>query len=160
MDFVVAAESLRSPKPLRDLPLVGNNVLQLIQLLGTQGISNRPAVTLSPFTFEFDGVNGRLVNFKSADGTSLRHDCFGATISNPPRDCSFVVSDAGISDTNFSQSGVAFRVKDGSRELEFTCQASQCKVEISGPTPTIRALKDRENGVIANSSAAKFTIIP
>jgi hypothetical protein len=116
-----------------------------------------------PLTFSFDSVNGRIMNFKAADGSPLRFDCFGATIAQPPRDCTFHVSGGGIVDANsFPQDvpGVRFRFKDGGQELEFTCQSAQCKVESSTPAAVSRVLKVRESNVIPTSSPATFTVSP
>jgi hypothetical protein len=56
--------------------------------------------------------------------------------------------------------GVGFRFKDGAQQLEFTCQAAQCKVEIGGATPESRLLKARGSGALAASSPATFTVGP
>jgi hypothetical protein len=153
MDFVVAADSLQVKPRVNDLPLVGRNVLDLVYILGAA-----PRGSNQTLTFAFESVNGRILNFKAADGSPLRYDCFTATISQPPRDCAFHISGTGIN-AFFSQDlfGVGFRFKDGGRELEFTCQAAQCKVEVGGST---RVLKVRESGVIATSSPATFTVGP
>jgi hypothetical protein len=156
MDFVIAAESVQDAKPrVSDLPLVGRNVLDLINILG-----GGPHGSSQPLTFAFESVNGQIMNFKAADGSPLRYDCFGATVAQPPRDCTFHVSDRGIIDF-FPQDvfGVSFRVKDSGRELEFTCKAAQCKVEISGSPPVDRTFRIRETGVLPTSSSAKFTVM-
>jgi len=154
MDFTVAQSSSAAKPNVKDLPLVGRNVLDLIQILTPRG-SNQP------LTFSFESVNGRILTFKAADGSPLRQDCFGTTISQPPRDCTFHISDGGINAYTQDSFGVGFRFKDGSRELEFTCsQAARCKVEIGGPMPVSRVLKAGESGVLPTSSPATFTVTP
>jgi len=114
-----------------------------------------------PLMFSFDSINGQILSFTAADGSPLRHDCFGSTIPNPPQDCTFLVSDPGILGGKPAPDmyGMAFRVKPGGRELEFTCQADSCTVE-TGATSVIRTLKPHESGVIGMSLAATFTLAP
>lgn len=142
MDFVVRAESLPREK--------------FVYFSGsTQRRPNQPLM------FSFDSVNGQILSFKAADGSPLRYDCFGSTIPNPPQDCNFLVSDPGIMGGKPAPDmyGMAFRVKPGGREMEFTCQADSCTVE-TGATSVIRTLGPHESSVIAMSLAATFTVAP
>jgi hypothetical protein len=153
LDFAVTEESRRSPASARqvtNLPLVGGNVLDLLRVLpGVQGTVNPPNQPNQPFSFALEGVRGQAVDFRRANGTAMRYECL---------DCYFVITAAEIASSS-SNPGIAFRLKNNGQELDFTCQARECKVEATAFSPT-RLFRTRETGVIPTSPNVTFTVSP
>ena len=150
LDFVVAEDS-RKPRQTSNLPLVGANVLDLLKMLPGQMVQSQRTVPLpnQPFTFTLEGVRDLAVDFRRADGTAMRYECL---------DCYFVVTDTEIV-KSASKPGMAFRLKSNGRELDFICQAQECKVEATAFSP-VRLFKPQETGVLATSPNVTFTVTP
>ena len=154
MDFAVTAESLQ-PAPVRSgrsFFVVGTNVLDLIRILPGYRPPQSGTPQLQPFSFAFESVNGQAVYFTMPAALGrLSYVCQG---------CSFLVWNGGVGENNpANPAGMLFHLKDGGKELEFTCQAAECKVETAPPAPA-RIFKRGEAGVISTSSEATFNVAP
>lgn len=155
MNIVIRPESREPQEPpqVRRLPIIGDNILDLLQLMGSNA-GVRQAPSPPSFTFRFERLVGRKLFFTTESGGNLESECAG---------CSLVVARDSISrvpagsNTDARSSGIEFRLKDGGKELEFTCRASRCAL---GGAYGGNVFKPAETGTILVSLPVLFHVVP
>src|SRR4030095_10679759 len=79
--------------------------------------SASPATT---FSFVYSGIQGRTISFTNDKGATFSYGC---------ADCSFTVSESGISDATINSGpGIEFKLSADSSALTLSCRAVTCFV--------------------------------
>jgi ferric-dicitrate binding protein FerR (iron transport regulator) len=123
-----------SAAPSQPMPATGNadlvGEIRLILAPVDQGLTRQLgqislinwAAPANGFSFAVTGIQGRTVSFSNSKGETFSYGC---------PDCSFVVSENGVSKVlSTSEPGVEFKLNADGSVLTGTCHASQCLFSI------------------------------